>query len=88
MAVSDTDLSEIEKVLATEDLATPAFAVLRQRFPQLSWTKCDASDVTEPPFRTVAAYDIHLLDTADHCVQLTTDLARATGIVLAKRSDV
>lgn len=88
MAVSDTDLSEIEKVLTAEDLATPAFAELRRRFPQLSWTQCDASDVTEDPFRTYPRFDLHLLDTADHCAQITTDPARATGIILAKRSAV
>lgn len=86
MAVSDTDLSEIEKVLMVEDLPPSAFAELRQRFPRLSWTQCDASDVTEAPFRTFPKVDMHLLDTADHCAQITADPSRATGIILAKRA--
>jgi hypothetical protein len=49
-------------------------------------TRCDASDVAETPFRAYPGFDVHLLDAADHCVQITTDPARATGIVLAKRS--
>jgi len=86
MAVNDTDLSEIEKVLTAQDLAGPAFAELRRRLPQLSWTQCDASDVTEPPFRSFAAFDIHLIDTADHCVQITADPSRATGVILARKN--
>jgi len=88
MALSDTELSEIEKVLSAENAAAGAFSELRQRFPKFSWTQCDASDVYDTPFRTFPQYDLHLLDTADHCAQLTTDLERATGIILAKRSDL
>ncbi len=85
MAVSEEDLNEINKMLsAPEDAGV--FAALRQRFPNLSWTRCDASDVTEEPFCTFAAYDIHLLDSADHCSHITSDPAAATGIILAKRS--
>ncbi len=86
MAVSETELSEIEKVLAAPDLAPAAVSALRQRFPKLSWTQCDASDVGETPFRTFPLFDLHLLDTADHCAQITADPTRATGIILAKRS--
>lgn len=86
MAVSDTDLAEIEKVLTAEDLAATAFAELRQRLPALSWTRCDATDVTDEPFLSFAAYDIHLIDTSDHCVVVTTDPSRATGVILAKKN--
>ena len=86
MALSDSDLAAIEKVLTAEDATTPVFAELRRLFPALSWTQCDATDVTEEPFRVVSRYDIHLLDAADHCAHLTTDPARATGVILARRS--
>jgi hypothetical protein len=62
----------------------PAF---RQRFPNLFFTRCDASDVAETPFARNGRFDIHLIDSADHCVQITADPARATGLVLARRSD-
>lgn len=86
MAVSEADLSEIEKVISATDAAAPVFAELRRRFPGLSWTQCDAADVTESPFRTFSGFELHLLDTADHCPQVTLDLERATGIILARRS--
>ncbi len=86
MPLSDNDLGEIEKLLTTEDASVPVFAELRRRFPTLSWTQCDASDVTEDPFRTYSRFDIHLLDTADHCAHITSDPGRATGVILARRS--
>ena len=86
MALSDSDLTEIEKVLAAEEPAGPVFAELRKRLPALSWTQCDASDVTEAPFRTYPRYDVHLLDTADHCAHITSDPGAATGVILARRS--
>jgi len=85
MAVSADELTEIGKVLAAPDAEAGAFAALRRRFPLLSWTRCDASDVTEAPFQSFARFDVHLLDGSDHCVRITADPAQATGIVLAKR---
>lgn len=66
--------------------AEDPFPALRQRFPKLFFTGCDALDVGETPFLSGAQFDVHLIDSADHCVQITTDPARATGIVLARRS--
>jgi len=86
MALGPDELLEIEGVLSAPDADARVFAQLRSRFPQLSWTRCDASDVTESPFRTYSKFEVHLVDRSDHCVQITTDPARATGIVLADRS--
>lgn len=85
MPVSADELTEIDKVLSAPDAAARAFAELRRLFPHLAWTRCDASDVNEAPFRSYAQFDVHLLDGADHCVQITDDPARATGLVLAMR---
>ena len=79
-------MREIEGLLLAPDADARVFAQLRSRFPHLSWTRCDASDVTESPFRTYPRFEVHLVDRSDHCVQITTDPARATGIVLADRS--
>ena len=85
MALSAEDLTEIDKLLTSPEAESGAFAALRSRFPHLTLTRCDASDVTEAPFRSYSAYDIHLLDSADHCAHVTGDPAAATGIILAKR---
>ena len=85
MALAAIELAEIEQVLAS---SPQAFLELRQKFPHLAWIRCDASDVTETPYRSFGAFDLHLLDSADHCAAITDDPARATGIVLAKRATV
>lgn len=86
MAVKLDELREIEAVLAAPGAETDAFGLLRARFPHLAWTRCDASDVAEAPMQTVGLFDVHLLDGSEHCVQLTSDPQRATGVILAKRS--
>jgi hypothetical protein len=86
MALGPNELLEIDQVLSAPDADARVFAQLRSRFPHLSWTRCDASDVTESPFRTYSRFDVHLVDRSDHCVQITADPARATGIVLADRT--
>ena len=86
MALGADELLAIEAVLSAPDADARGVAQLRGRFPHLSWTRCDASDVTESPFRSYSRFDLHLLDRSDHCVQITTDPARATGIVLADRN--
>lgn len=86
MALAATELTEIERMLASPEAAAQLYLELRRKFPHLAWIRCDASDVTEIPYRSFGAFDLHLLDSADHCAQITDDPARATGIVLASRA--
>jgi hypothetical protein len=86
MALSADDLTEIDQVLSVLGADLQVVAELRRRFPHLSWTWCDSSDVIEAPFRSYARHDIHLLDSSDHCSHVTTDPAHATGVILARRN--
>ena len=86
MALSQHDLAQIEAMLAELGVRSLPIAALRSKFPHLSWTCCDASDVAEDPFCVYGDFDVHLLDSTDHCAHMTSDPARATGIVLARRS--
>ncbi|PDT65018.1 hypothetical protein CO683_34760 [Bradyrhizobium ottawaense] len=86
MALTEEELIEIERLLAADGAEMGPFVELRRRFPQLAWVRCDASDVADQPFRQFPRFDLHLLDGSDHCVQITADPMRATGIVLAKRN--
>lgn len=85
MAVSAEDLAAIAQVLCAPDADAQVLTELRRRFAHLSWTKCAAADVVETPYRSYQRFDIHLLDSADHCAHITEDPSRATGIVLALR---
>lgn len=86
MSISEADLAAIEALLAPAGAAPGAAAALRQRLPHLSLTRCDASDMTDAPFRVFPDYELHLVSAADHCVQVTADPASATGLILARRA--
>jgi len=86
MALGADELNEIDRVLSEPDVDARVFAELRRRFPHLSWTRCDANDVNEMPFRSYSRFEIHLVDRTDHCLQITADPMRASGIVLADRN--
>jgi hypothetical protein len=86
MSLAIDDLAAVERVLASEGADAPTLAALKRQFPQCAWARCDAADVSEAPFRSFAAFDLHLIDAADHCVKVTDDPARATGFLLARRT--
>ena len=83
MAVTMEELTRIEAALAHDHTAD--VARLRELFPALRWSRCDASDVTEMPYRRLSAYDLHLLDLSEHCPRVTDEPEQATGILLAAR---
>jgi hypothetical protein len=83
MPLDAAELTAIEALLAATAEPAHAVADLRRCFPGLTVTQCDRSDVDlETPFRTIARVSIYLVDGTDHCWRLTTDTARATGLVL------
>lgn len=88
MAISADELAQIDALLAGAEGPARRDIELRRLFPKLSWTCCDASDVTEAPFRVYEHYEVHLLDSSDHCAHITSDPACATGVILARRSAV
>jgi hypothetical protein len=81
--MESVELEALDALLAT---AGADGAALRARFPRLTVTRCDAADLAESPYRSYPGFDLHLVDGAGHCWQLTADPAQATGIVLARRA--
>ena len=89
MALSADDLAQIEELLAAPDADTRAFHELRRRFPELSLTRCDASDLdAEAPYREYGRFNLYLVDGGEHCWRLTSDPEQATGLVLARNKVV
>ena len=86
MALGADEIADIEHELGSFGDVSQAHAALRKKYPHLAWIRCDPSDLTEVPFRSIGPFDLHLLDGADHCARITDDPARATGIVLVKRA--
>jgi aspartokinase-like uncharacterized kinase len=87
MALGAAELGEIETLLAAPvGTGVAVTAALRRRFPALTVTVCDESDIdAETPFRALPGALLYLVDNADHCWRLTADPARATGLVVARR---
>jgi hypothetical protein len=86
MAIQAEELQEIETLLGDAEADPALLTALRLKFPHLKWTRCDATDVIEEPFRSFAAYDLHLMDVSDHCPVVVNDPAAASGLILAARS--
>lgn len=61
---------------------------LRKAFPGVHFTECSADDVS-PRYKvalSVTGYDLYLVSGASgHCLEFTSDLASATGIVIAEQ---
>lgn len=84
MALSTTQLAQLETLCATSDGGPQVAAAFRSQFPGLSLTRCDVSDMgAEEPYRQFAKVDMYLVNGGGHCWQLTRDPEVATGIVLA-----
>lgn len=79
MPLDTTELTEIEALLGLAAEPALVMADLRRRFPRLTVTMCDPSDVDlVTPFRSTRHFSLYLVDGTDHCWRLTTDAARAT----------
>ena len=87
MALETDELAMLDELLtAVASADASALAGIRQRFPWLSLTRCDASDMdAETPFRVYPGLSLYLVDASDHCWRITSDPTRATGLVLARR---
>ena len=84
MSISAEDIAGIAGVLTELGVGRPAIAAVRQRYPGVSVTLCDRSDIdSETPYRELAACSLFLVDGTDRCWHLTGDPARATGVVVA-----
>lgn len=61
---------------------------LRAAFPDLHFTFCDDADVlSDDAFLASAGFNLYLIDASSHCLQLTVDLAVASGLVVASREE-
>ncbi len=84
-SLSADKLAEIEALLAAPDAELAAFADFRQRFPGVSYTRCDPSDVDgETPYKEFARFNLYLVSAVNHCVTMTRDPAIATGIIVVE----
>ncbi|AVT83490.1 hypothetical protein [Rhodopseudomonas palustris] len=83
MALSPDDLAQLDALLGGAAAEAGALKTVRQELSGLSLTQCDASDIyAEQPFRDYPRFRVYLVDGSNHCWTITTDAARATGLVV------
>jgi len=83
--LSSEYLTQIEALLGAPDADASVLQDFRQRFPGISFTRCDASDVDgERPYKEFEHFTLYLVSAVDHCVTLTRDPSIATGVVVAQ----
>lgn len=86
MCITTETMNEIESSLIQfHQLSNNPIPMLKNCFPEMSFLRMSASDFDEAPFRSLANYDLFLLDGREHCVQLTNDLSVATAVVVAQK---
>lgn len=85
--IGPDDLACIDDLLLAPPAGGNPLADFRSKFPGLSLTRCDASDMGgEAPYREYPSFNLYLVDGSAHCWQLTGDPAAATGVVVAARN--
>ena len=83
--LSADKLSEIEALLADPNADATVFTDFRQKFPGVSLTRCDASDVdVERPYKEFPCFTLYLVSAINHCVSITRDPSLATGIIVVQ----
>jgi hypothetical protein len=77
--ITPTQLVRVAEATLLDGRATS----LRQRFPELHFSEC-----SEDVALSIEGYDLFLISGASgHCLELTNDADRATGILIASKVD-
>ena len=83
--ISQEAIDNINALVIDHGLDESAITSLRTLWPEIHFTYCSDDDVTTAkPILESQGFNIYLVDGRDHCLQFTTDLDVATGLVLAE----
>jgi hypothetical protein len=79
------NLAQIEALLGGPEAEPSVLQDFRQRFPGISLTQCDASDVdADRPYKEFERFTLYLVSALNHCVTVTRDPSIATGIIVVQ----
>lgn len=84
-------LDQIVTIVERAGLNAQTLSALREALPELHFTHCMDDDIGgQAPVRAAAGFNLYLVEgSSGHCLQLTDNAERATGVVLAEvESDV
>jgi hypothetical protein len=84
-ALTAEKLNEIEGMLGAPNADASCLQDFRQKFPGVSLTRADPSDVEgEHPYKEFSRFTLYLISAINHCVSMTRDPAIATGIIVVQ----
>lgn len=88
MIDADT-LASIVAHIEAQGVSDAGLQSLRNTWPKLHFTVCTEDDVPArlAPAATGAGFAVYLVSGLTHCIQFTTQLEAATGLVIAILSD-
>lgn len=86
--IEASTLEEITVALGDREIDETVVGDLRQRWPNIHFTCCSEDDIHSGKAVTETdRYSLYLVDSSDHCLALTSDPERATGLVVAWHSE-
>jgi hypothetical protein len=78
-------LDQVRLIVEKAGLSDQTLMALREAFTDMHLTYCMDEDIgVGEPIRREKGFNLYLVDGRGHCMQFTTDLSAATGIVLAE----
>jgi hypothetical protein len=83
--ITQEQLNHIGELVKSQPVSEQSVAALRGDFPGLHFTYCMDDDVVgaRPVFED-PAFNLYLVNSSSHCLNLTQDLESASGLVLAE----
>jgi hypothetical protein len=82
-------VEQVTRVVERAGLNERTLSALREAFGEIHFTYCMDEDVgcgagVGAPVREAEGFNLYLVDGRAHCMRFTSDLATATGLVLAE----
>jgi hypothetical protein len=86
--ITQAQLEGVGDYLSQHPVDESEIRALRQKFPDIHFTYCMEDDVVAAtPMHEADGFNLYLIDSRNHCLGFTQDLAVATGIVVAEIED-
>jgi hypothetical protein len=86
--ITQAQLQGVGEFLSQRPVDESDVMALRQKFPDIHFTYCMDDDViAAKPLHETEGFNLYLIDSRNHCLGFTQDLAVATGIVIAEIED-
>ncbi|MGZ8215764.1 DUF6129 family protein [Methylomagnum sp.] len=83
--ITAEDITAIAGAVEKLGLSDQSLVELRAGHPDVHFTYCMDDDIgSYSPHLERESFNIYLVDGREHCLKFTTELAHATGVVLAE----